>query len=174
MSTAIIKNLKTLGSGLFTTTCLLMYQDFVNTIVGITLISVDFHQLHDIGNKTDLCLEDYLKTTYALQLVFNYISVSMIGMAFYGLLTRKRGLLAPYILMILVSVLVPLFYVIIMMSKVPCVERFYRQENGKQFSYDFWKTVYYCCYAMFLLHVAKKMKITNKETGKTVPIVTKV
>jgi len=174
MSTAISKNLKTLGSGLFTTACFLMYQDFVNKIVGITLTSVDVHQLRDIGNKTDMCLKNYLKTTFAINLVFNYITVSMIGMAFYGLLTRKWGFMVPYILMILVSLLVPLFYEIIMMSKVPCVERFYSQENGKQFWYDVSKTVYYCCYAMFLLHVAEKMNITNKETEKNVPIVTKV
>jgi len=174
MSTAVSKNLKTLGSGLFTTACLLMYQDFVNKIVGITLISVYFHQLHDNENKTELCLKDYLKTTYAMELVFNYISVSMIGMAFYGLLTRKRSFMVPYILMILVSVLVPLFYEIIMRSKFPCVERFYIQENGKLFWYDNCKTVYYYCYTMFLLYVAEKMKTTNKKTEKNVPIVTKV
>jgi len=151
-----------------------MYQDFVNKIVGITLTSVDVHQLRDIGNKTDMCLKNYLKTTFAINLVFNYITVSMIGMAFYGLLTRKSGLMIPYILMIVVSAMVPMFYEIIMRLKFPCVERFYSQENEKQFWYDVCKTVYYCCYAMFLLHVAEKMKITNKETGKNVPIVTKV
>jgi len=171
MSTAIRKNLKTLGTGrgLFTTACFLIYQDFVYKIVGITLISVDFHQLRDNENETDLCLKNYLKTTYALQLVFNYISVSMIGMAFYGLLTRKRGLLGPYILMILVSLLVPLFYEIIMRSKFACVERFYIQQDGKLFWYDNCKTVYYYCYTMFLLYVVKKMR-----TEKNVPIVTKV
>jgi len=174
MSIATRKNRSSLGTGLLAIVCLLMYQDCVNKIVGITLTSVDVHQLRDIGNKTDMCLKNYLKTTFAINLVFNYITVSMIGMAFYGLLTRKWGFMVPYILMILVSLLVPLFYEIIMMSKFPCVQRFYRQENGKHFGYDVCKTVYYCCYAMFLLHVAEKMKITNKETGKTVPIVTKV
>jgi len=174
MSIAIRKNRSSLGTGLLAIVCFLMYQDFVNKIVGITLTSVDVHQLHDNGNKTDMCLKNYLKTTYTIDLVFNYITVSMIGMAFYGLLTRKRGFMVPYILMILVSLLVPMFYEIIMISKVPCVERFYSQENGKQFWYDVCKTVYYCCYAMFLRHVAEKMKITNKETGKNVPIVTKV
>jgi len=35
--------------------CLLMYQDFVNKMVGITLISAEFHQLRDNENETDLC-----------------------------------------------------------------------------------------------------------------------
>ena len=141
----------------------------MNKIVGITLTSVDVHQLRDIGNKTDMCLKNYLKTTFAINLVFNYITVSMIGMAFYGLLTRKWGFMVPYILMILVSLLVPLFYEIIMRSKFPCVDRFYIQQDGKLFWYDNCKTVYYYCYTMFLLYVVKKMR-----TEKNVPIVTKV
>jgi len=168
--------MKSFRTGLLVLVCFLMYQDFVNKIVGITLTSVDFHQLRDNENKTDQCLMNYLKTTYAIDLVFNYITLSMIGMAFYGLLTRKRGFMVPYILMILVSVLVPLFYEIIMRSKFLCVERFYLQENGKQFWYDVWKPVFYYCYIMFLLYVAEKMKTTNKAEweGKNVPIVTKV
>jgi len=175
MSTAIRKNLKTLGTGrgLFTTACFLIYQDFVYKIVGITLISVDFHQLRDNENETDLCLKNYLKTTYAIELVFNYISVSIIGMVFYGLLTRKRGFMVPYILVIPLSMMAPMAYRT-NMRKVPCVERFYSQENGGQFWYDVSKIVYYFCYTMFLLYVAENMKITNKKIEKNVPIVTKV
>merc|ERR1712098_443693 len=139
-----------------------------------TLTSVDFHQLHDNENKTDQCLTNYLKTTYAIELVFNYISVSMIGMAFYGLSTCKRGFMVPYILTIPLSMVAFMAYRIIMRRKFPCVERFYSQENGGQLWYDVCETVYCFCYTMFLLHVAEKMKITNKKTEKNVPIVAKV
>jgi len=176
MSIAVRKNCNrsSLGIGILTIVCFLMYQDFVNKIVGITLTSVDIHQLHVLGNKTDMCLKNYLKTTFAIDLVFNYITVSMIGMAFYGLLTRKRGFMVPYILMIPLSMVVLMFYETIMRRKFLCVERFYSQGNGGQFWYEVCRTVYYACYTMFLLHVAEKMKTTNKKTDKIVPIVTKV
>jgi len=166
--------MKSLKTGLLVLVCFLMYQDFVNKIVGITLTSVDFHQLRDNENKTDPCLKNYLKTTYAIDLVFNYISVSMIGMAFYGLSTRKRGFMVPYILTIPLSMVVLMIYEIFMRRKFSCVERFYSQENGGQLWYEVCKTVYCFCYTMFLLHVAENMKITNKKTDKNVPIVVKV
>jgi len=175
MSIAIRKNRSSLGTRLLAIVCFLMYQDFVNKIVGITLTSVDVHQLHDNGNETDMCLKNYLKTTYTIDLVFNYITVSMIGMAFYGLFTRKRGFMVPYILMILVSMMVLWSYRIYMKKKVPCVERFYNHAAQLPLVlYELCKTVFYLCYSWFLVYIVENMKTTNKKTDKNVPIVTKV
>merc|ERR1719516_264393 len=165
--------MKSLGTGLLVLVCFLMYQDFVNKIVGIALTSVDVHQLHDIGKKTDVCLKNYLKTTYAIELVFNYITVSMIGMAFYGLLTRRRGFMIPYILMIPVSLIVLVAYKVYM-RKVPCVESFYNQANGKEFCCDVSKIVFYFCYWMFLDHVYENRKTKSKKTVKDGPYIIKV
>jgi len=171
MSSAIGKRF--LGTGFLTTACFLMYQDFVYKIVGITLISVDFHQLRDNENKTDLCLKNFLKTTYAIELVFNYISVSMIGIAFYGLLTRRKGFMIPYILLIPVLLIVLVSYKVYM-RKVPCVERFYNQANGKEFWCDVSKIVFYFCYWMFLDHVYENTKTKTKKTNKDGPYIIKV
>jgi len=161
------KDRESLGRGLFTVACFLMYQDFVYKIVGITLVTLDINNIKE--KETDLCLKDYFLTAHSIGLIFNYISVSAIGMAFYGLLTRRRGYMVPYILLIPISMMALLSYRIYM-RKVPCVENYSHKSNGKQFWFDVSVTVYYFCYLMFLDMVYDKCKI--KKTEKNSPYVT--